>query len=316
MWRQRLHQTGLRIGLGLAMAGLLTTLAPEPLPARPAQAGVGAAQLSVTATQPNMSGYALTGGRPGTTALLQGQGPDPCGDGSGRSSCTPPPSPPEFEKINNPVLSTPPRRLLPEEIEQAGTVIYGEGLKVLGEHLQAMHPAARGNFTVVLTEALVETEHSPVPRFIAFTSQAGIPQDLNARLTKLSFIIYKASAALPRSVEGHAERAAAGLRQNVPAQTRDLGGRITNVVSAFSTVQICSRACAGRLNKFIGDPRKNVQPTTNGMIAGTQIDKEFLRKARGFFGVRGLVATAVASQAFFAGFFRGRGGSSGRVRGR
>ncbi|MFG1706515.1 hypothetical protein ACFLIM_25305 [Nonomuraea sp. M3C6] len=114
----------------------------------------------------------------------------------------------------------------------------------------------------------METKHTPVPRFIAFTSQGGIPQDLNARLTKLNFTIYKASAALPRSVDGHAEQAAAGLRQNVPAQIRDLGGRITNVVSAFSTVQICSRVCADRLNKFIADPRKNVQPTTNGMIAG------------------------------------------------
>lgn len=260
--------------------------------------------------------YSYAGNNPIGMSDPTGLSPDHCGDGSRRMVC---PSPPSFIKDNNPQIVTPSRRLTAEEIEEGGATIFGVALQHVAEYLQKLKGPQRSRFTIVLAEVVVETKHGPVPRIIAFTSQGGIPDALKAQLSKLGVTVYKAPKSPSKDKNGHAERAAADLRNDVKAQVKDLGGRITTVKSAFSTIQICTKVCEDRLNRFIGDPTKSVRAGTNGMIGGKVIDSKFLNAARGLFGIKGsgVVASLVASKAYIAGMFRGgRGGPGSRSVGR
>jgi hypothetical protein len=200
-------------------------------------------------------------------------------------------------------------------VDEAGAFIYGLGLKILGDYLQQLPGPARGNFTATLAEVEVETRNGPAPRVVAFVSQAGIPDELNRKLEAAGITVYKAASAPRGSAEGHSESAAANFRSNIKQQVNELGGRIINVRSAFTTTRICGR-CATNLNKFIDDPNKSVRAGTHGMIEGTTIDPSRLQKVRTAYGLRGVTATGVAFRGFWNGMFGGRTGGGGAKYGR
>ncbi|TDB88225.1 hypothetical protein E1264_12095 [Actinomadura sp. KC216] len=124
--------------------------------------------------------------------------------------------------------------------------------------------------------------------------------------------IYRAPGAPSGSTAGHAEQAAANFRANVAQQIKDLGGRIISVQTAFTTSRICSKACAGNINKFIGDPAKSVKMGSNGMVVGTQVNGQLLKTLREKFGISGKTATWVTARSYWSGIFsHGSGGGRG-----
>ncbi|MFI6737858.1 RHS repeat-associated core domain-containing protein [Nonomuraea sp. NPDC050451] len=215
------------------------------------------------------------------------------------------------EKINDPELAYPPEGMRPEDIDAAGIILYGGALSELAGFLN-QNENKRGDFTVVLSRVTVDTGHGTVSRVIAFVSQGGLPKGLQDKLTNMGVTIYQAPK-VPKGGDprdGHAERAAADVRGDVNRQVRDLGGKIINVHSAFSSVRVCSAKCEGNLNRFIDDPSKKVRAGTNGMIEGTQLTPQTVGRLRDIVG-RG-AATWVAARAYWGGFLRGPGGRGRR----
>ncbi|TDD27270.1 hypothetical protein E1287_34920 [Actinomadura sp. KC06] len=278
--------------------------------------------------------YAFAGGNPINLIELDGHDPHGCAptDDAASRACHERgrqvyyaerareglPNPGGVEKLNNPDLSNPPPGTSPEQVNQAAGFILGASLSTLAAHLQKMSGAQRGNFTVLLSRVTVQTSDGPVPRVVAFTSQSGLPKDLERDLTRYGVTIYKAPGAPSGSTAGHAEQAAANFRANVAQQIKDLGGRIISVHTAFTTSRICSRQCEGNINKFIGDPAKSVKMGSNGMVEGTQVTGQLLKNLRSAFGLSGRTATWVTARSYWGGMFsRGSGGrgSGGGFRG-
>jgi RHS repeat-associated protein len=266
--------------------------------------------------------YAFGGGNPTSMIELDGHDPHGCAptDDAAAAACHERGRQAYYaenfglRKINNPSLGVPAQEYhdYPEKVDNAAAFIFGWGLNILGEYIEGQPGPARGNFTVVLTEVEVETSYGPTPRVVAFVSQGGIPDKLNKQLEAAGITVYQAAPAPKGSTEGHAESAAAALRANIGQQIKDLGGRIVNVRSAFSTSRICGADCRDNLNKFINDPSKSVREGTNGMIEGEAIDDSLLRKVRGALGLRGQNATKVTFRGFWQGMIGiGRPGTRG-----
>ena len=124
------------------------------------------------------------------------------------------------------------------------------------------------NFTAVVSQ--VEVEGSDVPKTIVFISEAGLDQSMETALKDAGITVITAEpSGIPRSEPnplkwGHAETEAADFRANIPDQIARLGGKITKVLNAIVSNQVCSDTCAENLTKYIDDPKVAITKDSYG----------------------------------------------------
>ncbi|WP_370063782.1 RHS repeat-associated core domain-containing protein [Streptacidiphilus sp. MAP5-3] len=184
-------------------------------------------------------------------------------------------------RVNNPV---PIRSLLlnPQSgnaPEIAAWEQYEGAMSAFADYYNNTSGWARGNFTMVFSLVDVSDGTSVVPRVVGFVSKAGLKSapNLQAALDELGIPVYKAD---PSVLKGHAEGAAAAFREDTQAQIDGLGGVITRVRAAYSTVKICSAGCLTAFKHFAGSAADDVNEKDSGFIDGTVIDDAFLDSQR------------------------------------
>ncbi|MGW4084962.1 RHS repeat-associated core domain-containing protein [Streptomyces sp. NPDC004822] len=157
---------------------------------------------------------------------------------------------------------------------------FRQSLTVLQKFCLNNPAKCRGNFALTLAQVKVKGKGwgaMDPTRVVGFVSKGGLPQSLLDEYTRLGIPIYRAAA---NDGKGHAEGAAARFRGDIKQQTKDLGGKILRVNSAYVNIRVCSEHCARQLTKFIGRGDTQIPRRSNGMINGQIIDSSALRDMR------------------------------------
>jgi RHS repeat-associated protein len=173
------------------------------------------------------------------------------------------------EKLNDPKLPTPPPGFTNEAASMAGAISYAKSLQIIADYY-AKHKIKGGNTTLILSRVTVEnSEGVRVPRIVGFVSSRGLPRELQDSLTSQGVMLYKAD---PNVGDGHAEYRAAALKDNILEQEAELGGKIVDVHSVYSTNTICGeRECAGEINHYIGKDNIKLATGDSGFMGDRKI---------------------------------------------
>ncbi|MGW0886121.1 golvesin C-terminal-like domain-containing protein [Streptomyces sp. NPDC002671] len=170
----------------------------------------------------------------------------------------------------------------PAEVPE-GLDVMPEGMRLAGgeqqyqKALEILHAEYEkkffnySNYTAIASRVNVRVGGNGLSRTVVFLSSKAQPKQLQGMLDELEdngIVVIQAAPGTGRSGKGHAEGAAAALRNSPELQEEWLGGRITRVYSALSAIKVCSEKCGEDLTEFIGEEGVNISEDDSGLLEG------------------------------------------------
>jgi hypothetical protein len=160
------------------------------------------------------------------------------------------------------------------QINEIGHRRFRNTLIAVDRYLQA-HPKEYWTLTLLLAQVDVSTVLSDgstvtVPQIVAFVNKSGISAGLRDVLSRQGVVILQAMPGSGRLGKGHAEGAAAGLRNRPDQQATLLGGQMGKVREAIETTRTCTAQCGEDFTTFL-DNGVSIHAGDRGWLGGVQI---------------------------------------------
>jgi hypothetical protein len=117
------------------------------------------------------------------------------------------------------------------------------------------------------------------PRVVLFTNKGQVPLRLRTEMQQRGILVLR-NTLKGEKEQSHAEPMASALRDDEEAQEEVLGGKISFVKNAYSTVRICSKFCVDKANNFLRRSDVQVTQGSNGLVADRDLSEDYLKELR------------------------------------